>query len=1200
MTESAQTSLSHSQHHGKGSTSAVMTDIIYGCINAIMVIPISISFCTIIFRDAAFINYMPYLVKLVLFSSAIHQICFAIFSSLPFAIGQVQDAGLIFLSAMAASIAQGISSNSPDDPSIMPTTLFTLGICTALLGGMLMVVARLRLASMVQYLPMPVVGGYLAFIGFFCGLAGLSLMAGVQVTSVADFPLFFNEKCVILLAPGVTIGVATYFLLGYFRSPFVLPASLLFVLTSFYGFMFLTGTSFEEVREYGWVAPLIEVGSPFEAWSYYDVTKVQWQYLPAQFLTLVAMFLVVAFSSSLDVAAIEMELGAPLDYNRELNTVGISNLVSGLFGGYTGSYIFSQTIFSMRRGVSSTICGFIVAAGELIFVLLPISITSYVPKMFFGSLLVLIATDLMVEWLVIARHKMMMSEYAVCLFTFAAIQWQGIELGMFLGILAATLSFVVTYSKLQSVSEVTLRSSTVIRAFEERSLLIASRGKIVTISFGGYIFFGSSVQVLEQIKSKLVLSSELPPPPPPSSPTDPLSHSSDPAPHQQPIPKPCPPSTPYKELNVANKANYAILMKTPKTSKKKSATPPPTGKKKSPFSSSKSDDVEAGLNERTALLPKIIEGTGYGAVGGQDASDDEQNDSRLRLVYKPTSPKPQKKSVTSSTSSNTSSPPHHHHLKTAYDLTPQQLQHQYKHWHEEEVKHEEAQRNHHTQPTHSLPPSQPLPTTQPLPSKPSDDNWAVGEDLEQQGNQPEVDLAQARASPRIVDVPPTGAGAKTNTLTPSTSLLDLVWKNQAVKREKKLRSMSDLSDDAALVAAAVKASPSRHVTRANSAGTSILAPGLPPIPATPLSGTSSPQISAVDLSRPNKPTLTLPPPLPSLPALPFTSSTVPLLSKLSHQPVDSSTSTEEVTTEYLVLDFSEVKGVDATAARSCFLTLVHLMRNASVKIVFASLSREMEELLRSHRVLEDDSILIPDIDDALEWCEDQVIASLADKRRATTTSITTSSKQKQLRDYVNASRQRQLQSQLKTPRHSISIAPSTSTDNASVEEVRSADAHDLFNLPNLNLSLTRPLRSIIEDYLEIDTSSFFTSPPVSPGGAAISGLGPDVASDASLQQISSLLASSVLSQYFSQERFPPYHLIYDIDDAAEKVYFIESGHVELVTMSLMQLEQSRWQQQQATSAPPNASEHEKVRRVNKVCAGGIVGEADFFLARNHR
>ncbi|CAN0395043.1 unnamed protein product, partial [Discosporangium mesarthrocarpum] len=62
------------------------------------------------------------------------------------------------------------------------------------------------------------------------------------------------------------------------------------------------------------------------------------------------MTLVVAFSSCLDVAAIEMELGQPLDYNRELKTVGWSNFISGLTGGFTGSYIFSQTIFNLRAG----------------------------------------------------------------------------------------------------------------------------------------------------------------------------------------------------------------------------------------------------------------------------------------------------------------------------------------------------------------------------------------------------------------------------------------------------------------------------------------------------------------------------------------------------------------------------------------------------------------------------------------------------------------------------------------------------------------------------------------------------------------------------------------------------------------------------------------------------------------------------------
>lgn len=83
----------------------------------------------------------------------------------------------------------------------------------------------------------------------------------------------------------------------------------------------------------------------------------------------------------------------------------------------------------MRRGVSSPACGLVIAAGELLVVVLPFSVTSYLPKMFFGSLLVLIATDLMFEWLVQARHKMKTSEYIVCLATFLTIQFSNIEIG---------------------------------------------------------------------------------------------------------------------------------------------------------------------------------------------------------------------------------------------------------------------------------------------------------------------------------------------------------------------------------------------------------------------------------------------------------------------------------------------------------------------------------------------------------------------------------------------------------------------------------------------------------------------------------------------------------------------------------------------------------------------------------------------------
>lgn len=51
------------------------------------------------------------------------------------------------------------------------------------------------------------------------------------------------------------------------------------------------------------------------------------------------------------VQAIEIDGGRALNKNHELSTVGLSNFLAGLLGGFTGSYIFSQvgTTLSARQ-----------------------------------------------------------------------------------------------------------------------------------------------------------------------------------------------------------------------------------------------------------------------------------------------------------------------------------------------------------------------------------------------------------------------------------------------------------------------------------------------------------------------------------------------------------------------------------------------------------------------------------------------------------------------------------------------------------------------------------------------------------------------------------------------------------------------------------------------------------------------------------
>lgn len=408
--------------------------ITYGLINAAIVLPVLISFGSIIYHDDFFRPYIPLLVKLCVVSGTVHQLCFSTFSSLPFAVGQVQDAGLIFLSKIASDLVRRCKEEGHDDDEILATVTVGLGLCTALLGLGLLIIGYFNLASTVQLLPTPVVGGYLAFIGFFCGQGGLSIQAGIEVTGILQWGAFFAPETFKLILPGLFCGIMIYVLVRRIRHMAVLPCCIFGMCAAFYMVLLATGTTLEEARDAGWVSAADDPPPWYSTWTYLRLDKVDWSVFPPQIPTLIGMTFVVALSSSLDVAAIELELKRPLDYNHELSTVGLSNCLSGFTGGYTGSYIFSQSIFSLRAGIRSRLSGYILALSEAIIVVLPVNILAYVPLFFFGSLLVMICVDLVVEWLWEVRLKMSRAEYSVAIFTFVLIMILGVEWGILTGI----------------------------------------------------------------------------------------------------------------------------------------------------------------------------------------------------------------------------------------------------------------------------------------------------------------------------------------------------------------------------------------------------------------------------------------------------------------------------------------------------------------------------------------------------------------------------------------------------------------------------------------------------------------------------------------------------------------------------------------------------------------------------------------------
>ncbi|KAE9160690.1 hypothetical protein PF005_g31540, partial [Phytophthora fragariae] len=397
---------------------------------------------------------------------------------------------------MATSICNALGDDVSPEAKVA-TTIVTIGVATDSLGVCLVVMGRFKLAALASYLPMPVIGGYLAFIGVFCLYAGIALSTGLVVNDFSSMQHVLNDAHNVLLCVPGFLGGATLLLVSQnFENPFALSTAIMVMPVVFFLVLVVGSVSLDEARDNGWVDPVVETASVTELLGLFDFDLVHWEQIPKQVVTWLGMVFIVAISSSLDVVAIEIDMGSKLDINHELKTVGWSNVVSGLLGGYTGSYIFGQTIFTCRSKTNSRVVGVCVILAELAIVAVPVSVMSYVPRFFLAATLFFVALDLMLEWLVLAHRKMCAREWAV---SFLAINLVSLDVGMLIGVGVAVVNFMLSNVQVRGVNP-RVGSSFELQTLTKNAVLTRTRGAIAHFEFRGYLFFGSVVQILEGVQ----------------------------------------------------------------------------------------------------------------------------------------------------------------------------------------------------------------------------------------------------------------------------------------------------------------------------------------------------------------------------------------------------------------------------------------------------------------------------------------------------------------------------------------------------------------------------------------------------------------------------------------------------------------------------------------------------------------------------
>ena len=418
-------------------------------------------------------------------------------------VGSLQAETPAILTVLATPVAlNAFGSGARDFITVVLATM----VITVVAGITSVVLGIRRRGDLVRFVPYPVVGGFLAGIGWLLvrGGVAVTLTESPFLLPIADL---FSRDALVRWVPAVVLGGLLLVSQRVVSRPLTVPVVLGLGLAAFAIGLVVTGSSIDEVRSDGWLLLGTFDDAPrWQPWSTNAIVDADPIALLEQAPGIVAAILITVLGLSYNVNATEVVLDRDLDTNRELRDAGVLNVVSGALGGIPGYHALSLTALAARMNVHARTVGLIAAAVPLAAVVFGASVIELIPRVLVGGVLVFLGLAFLVEWVWDKRKVLPRVEYLIVLLILGGIIVRGFLPGVVLGLVLAVVLFAVNYGRIEQVHEVafgeTYRSN-VDRAPAEREALRKVGERVQVLRLNGFVFFGSANALLERIRKRV-------------------------------------------------------------------------------------------------------------------------------------------------------------------------------------------------------------------------------------------------------------------------------------------------------------------------------------------------------------------------------------------------------------------------------------------------------------------------------------------------------------------------------------------------------------------------------------------------------------------------------------------------------------------------------------------------------------------------
>lgn len=482
-----------------GKQLSVIGIITGGCITGALQVVLSSSYAALIYGGV--LNaYLGQGICFALSGAMVIAIMIALFAAWPGTVGSNQDVSVAIFSIISASIVTSMPDGaSPESTFATVVVAISLGVfCTGIFfWGM----GVLRLGGLIRYFPYPVVGGFLAGTGWLLFIGGLSLACGEWSWSELT-----QSGLTARWLPSVVFALGLLFVVRRWNNIAILPGAILSGFVIFYGTASSVGISVDELREGGW---LLGPFSDERLWNLFTIKQlflVEWSVIAEQTANIITVVSVCSIALLLNASAFELEARKEVDLDKELQLAGIANCLSCFFHSFVGFRQLALTLLNLRMNAHSRLVGLIGAAILLLTLVFGTSLISYFPRPIIGGIVMYLGLNFLLEWAWETYFKLTKIDFAIIWMVLIVIAVFGFIQGIGVGLFAAIIMFVVSYSRTEVIRHELTGSdcqSVAPRTLVQRKILTEQSERLYILQLQGFIFFGTANRLFNKIRKRL-------------------------------------------------------------------------------------------------------------------------------------------------------------------------------------------------------------------------------------------------------------------------------------------------------------------------------------------------------------------------------------------------------------------------------------------------------------------------------------------------------------------------------------------------------------------------------------------------------------------------------------------------------------------------------------------------------------------------